>query len=67
MPQKLLWEDGIVMEPEEVAKTGYEALMNEERIVVPGMSNKMLTFTRRLIPKSLQASIHKKLYEVKEK
>lgn len=66
MENARILEDGIVMEPEEVAEIGYEALMEEERIIIPGMSNKVLTFTRRLIPKSLQASIHKKLYEVKE-
>lgn len=66
MENARILEDGIVMEPEKVAEIGYNALMDEERIIIPGMSNKMLTFTRRLIPKSLQASIHKKLYEVKE-
>lgn len=66
MENARILEDGIVMEPGKVAKIGYDALMDEERIIIPGMSNKMLTFTRRLIPKSLQASIHKKLYEVKE-
>lgn len=30
------------------------------------MTNKALTFTRRLIPQKLQANIHKKMYEVKE-
>lgn len=66
MENARILKDGIVMEPEEVARIGYEALMDEERIIIPGMSNKMLTFTRRLIPKSVQASINKKFYEVKE-
>lgn len=66
MENARILEDGIVMEPEKVAKIGFDALMNEERVVIPGMSNKILTFTRRLIPQSMQASIHKKFYEVKE-
>lgn len=66
MENARILEDGIVMEPDEVAKEGYKALMNGERIIIPGMSNKLMTFTRRLIPKSLQASINRKFYEVKE-
>lgn len=66
MENARILEDGIVMEPDKIAEIGFDALMNEVRVVIPGMSNKILTFTRRLIPQSMQASLHKKFYEVKE-
>lgn len=66
MENARILEDGVVMEPEKVAEIGYDALMKGERVIIPGMSNKILTFTRRLIPGSLQASLNKKFYEVKE-
>lgn len=66
MENARILEDGIVMDSEEVAKAGFEALIKGERIIVPGMSNSILTFTRRLIPKSMQASMNRKFYEVKK-
>ena len=50
-------------DPKDVAAKGYQALKNGERIYIPGVSNKGLTFTRRVTPKSLQAKLHEKLYE----
>lgn len=52
MENARILQDGMVMDPEEVARSGFKSLMKDERIVIPGMSNKILTFTRRLIPKS---------------
>lgn len=66
MENTRILEEGTVMEPEEVARAGYEAMMDGETIIIPGMKNKALTFTRRLIPKSMQANMNKKNYEVKE-
>lgn len=66
MENARILEAGTVMEPDKVAKIGFEALMEGERVIIPGMSNKMLTFSRRLIPQKLQANLHKKMYEVKE-
>ncbi|MEX0904903.1 MAG: SDR family oxidoreductase [Balneolaceae bacterium] len=66
MENSRIFQDGMVMKPSKVAESGYKALMDGERIIIPGMSNKALTFTRRLIPKSMQASLNKKFYEVKE-
>lgn len=56
-------QEGKAMDPNKVAEIGYKALINGERIVIPGLSNKLLTFTRRLMPKSMQAAIHRKVYE----
>lgn len=61
-----IFESGMLMEPAEVAEIAYDALMNGERVVIPGMSNRVMTFTRRLMPLALQAKINKKFYEVKE-
>lgn len=52
-----------MMKPEEVAHAGYEGLMERERIIIPGAMNKIMTFTRRLIPLELQAKVNKKFYE----
>lgn len=59
-------KDKLMQTPEEVAKGGYKALMDGERVFIPGASNKIMTFTRRAIPKSLQARMQKKFYETHE-
>lgn len=59
-------KDKIMKSPEEVAKGGYKALMDEERIYIPGAENKVMAFTRRAIPKSMQANLQKKFYETHE-
>lgn len=66
MENARILQDGVVMEPDKVAEIGYKALMEGERIVIPGMGNKILTFARRLMPKSAQAVLNRKFYEVKE-
>ena len=66
MEDTRIFESGMLMEPEEVAEIAYEALMDGERVVIPGMSNRVMTFTRRMMPLALQAKFNKKLYEVKE-
>lgn len=55
-----------MMSPEEVAKGGYQALLDGERIFIPGATNKIMTFVRRAIPKSMQANMQKKFYETHE-
>jgi short-subunit dehydrogenase len=59
-------QKGKLMDPAEVARVGYQALMNGERIVIPGAMNKVMTFTRRLIPIGLQAKFNRKFYELSE-
>ena len=56
----------MMMQPEEVARIGYEALQRGERVVIPGAVNKIMTFTRRMIPVALQAKANKKMYEQAE-
>lgn len=66
MEDTRVFESGMLMEPEKVAEIAYDALMDGERVIIPGMSNKVMTFTRRLMPLALQAKFNKKFYEVKE-
>lgn len=56
----------MVMDPQKVAQYGYEALMDGERVAIPGASNKVMVFSRRVIPKSAQARVSRMLYESKE-
>ena len=52
-----------VMAPQEVAKAGYEGLMNRELFVVPGGVNKAMVAARRVLSESVQAKFNKMLYE----
>ncbi len=59
-------KEKLMQSPEEVAKGGYNALMDGERVFIPGASNKIMTFSRRVMPKSVQARMQKKFYETNE-
>ncbi len=50
-----------VMAPQDVAKEGYEALMDEELFVIPGAANKAMIATRRILPVTAQAKMNKKM------
>ena len=56
-------KDKLMMSPEDVAEGGYKALMDGERIFIPGAMNKISTFIRRVIPKSTQSKTQMKYYE----
>ncbi len=43
----------LVMNPEAVAKTGYQALLKGKRVVVAGLPNKLLVFSLRFTPRWL--------------
>lgn len=58
---------GAVMEPQEVANIGYEALIKGETLVVPGFSSKPASASQRLAPTSFQAKRNKKYYEAADK
>ena len=59
-------KEKLMQSPEEVAEGAYKALMDGERIYIPGAMNKVMTFIRRAIPKSLQANMQKQFYESTE-
>lgn len=60
------YKDKTMQSPDEVAKGAYKALMDGERIFIPGAMNKVTTFIRRAIPKSTQTKLQKKFYETYE-
>jgi short-subunit dehydrogenase len=51
------------MAPQDVAKAGYEACMEGERIIIPGGMNKVLVGARRILTSDAQAHMNKKFYE----
>lgn len=51
------------MAPQEVAKLGYEALMDGKRVVIAGAVNKAMVFSRHIMPVSAQAKMNEKMYE----
>ena len=52
-----------VSAPQDVAKAGYEALMKGELFVVPGMMNKALVASRRILSEGAQASLNEAFYQ----
>lgn len=66
MEEAWIVQKGHIMSAEDVARVGYKALKDGERVYIAGAPNKVLTFMRRVIPTSLQARIHKSLYESTE-
>lgn len=59
-------KDKTMQQPEEVAKGAFKALMDGERVYIPGATNKVTTFIRRVIPKSSQSRLQMKYYETTE-
>ena len=52
-----------LMAPQPVAVAGYEGLMSGDRVVVPGVANKLALFSRRFLSKEAQSKMHEKLYQ----
>lgn len=52
-----------VMAPQDVAKAGYDGMVNKELFVVPGAMNKALVAARRVLSESAQAAMNEKFYE----
>ena len=48
---------------EEVAKYGYDAMMNGKTIAIPGIINKILSTIHRFIPRSLATKLMRKIQE----
>lgn len=51
------------MAPQDVAKAGYEALMDGERVIIPGGMNKALVAARRFLTEEAQSKMNAKFYE----
>jgi uncharacterized protein len=58
-----VFQKGNVMAPQEVAETAYKAVMDGERVIVPGGMNKAMVFARRILPETAQAKQNEKMYE----
>ena len=54
---KLLKQKSIVMSSAAVARAGWDGLLRRERVVVPGLANKLMVQTLRAAPRSLAAKI----------
>lgn len=52
---------GRVAAPADVARAGYRALMAGRRVVIPGVRNALMTFSMRLSPRNLVASIGRRM------
>ena len=63
MVETRAFQKGNVMGPCAVAKAGIEAMFQGDRVVVPGVMNKVSVFTRRLVGKSVQARKNEAMYE----
>jgi short-subunit dehydrogenase len=57
-----LFQKTSVIAPELVAKAGYEALMAGDRVTIPGVANKIIAFSRRLLPEATLAKMTEKFY-----
>src|SRR5438067_5542491 len=57
-----LFQKANVMAPQHVAKAGYQALMAGERVAVPGVANKIIAFSRRLLPEATLAKMTERIY-----
>lgn len=58
-----IFQKGSVSAPQEVAKAGYDGVMNGELFVVPGGMNKALVAARRILSEGAQAKLNKRFYE----
>lgn len=63
MVETKAFQKGNVMAPQEVAEAAYKALIEGERIIIPGGINKAMVFSRRFLPESGQAKMNEKMYE----
>lgn len=63
LEQSFAFQKANLMDPEDVAQAGYDALMAGERVVVPGAANKAMVFSRRFMSEHLQSRMNQKMYE----
>jgi short-subunit dehydrogenase len=55
-----------VMDAEPVAEAGYRGLMKGKRVVIPGLSNRLLATTVKLVPRRMVLRMVRKLNESRE-
>lgn len=63
MTDVVAFQKGNLMAPQEVAKAGYEGVMDREMIVIPGAINKTLVGARRVLTERAQAKLNEAMYQ----
>lgn len=58
-----LFRGGGVMDAETVARIGYEGLMNNKRVIIPGFRNRLLALGARLAPRDFVVKIARRANE----
>jgi short-subunit dehydrogenase len=54
---------GQIMDVDSVARAGYEGLISNKRIVIPGWQNKVMAFATRLLPRNLVTRLARQAQE----
>jgi uncharacterized protein len=54
---------GEIMDVDSVARAGYEGLISNKRIVIPGWQNKVMAFATRLLPRNLVTRLARQAQE----
>ncbi|HWA15411.1 MAG TPA: SDR family oxidoreductase [Gemmatimonadales bacterium] len=57
------FQESSLMAPQDVAEAGYKAMMKGDSVIIPGMMNKAMIFTRRVLSESAQAHKNEALYQ----
>lgn len=63
MEDTTIFQKGHLMAPQEVAEAGYKGMADGDLIVIPGMVNKALVQSRRVLTEKAQAKANAKMYE----
>jgi len=57
-----MFQIGNLMAPQDVGRAGYRGAIRGDRVVVPGLANKMIVFSRRILPEAALAKVTGYLY-----
>lgn len=61
MLQTRAFQQANLMAPQYVAQEAYKATMSGDRVIIPGLANKAMVFSRRFLPESAQAKMNELL------
>jgi hypothetical protein len=63
MSNSRLFRSGVVLDAETVARIGYEGLINQKRVVIPGLINRLLALSVRIMPRTWVTKITRRMNE----
>lgn len=63
MVETNVFQKGAVMAPQQVAEAAYSALMQADRVIVPGATNKALVYGGHLLPEAAKAKLNERLLQ----